>query len=160
MLGSKPLHTLLDANIKIRSKEGKPCDMGRYQRLIGKHIYLAHTRHDIAYTVSMVSQYMHNPYSTHMDVVIIILRYLNGAPEKGILFQKHNHIKVEAFTDVDWASSHDDRRSTSGYCAFVGGNLVAWRSKKQDVVARSSAEPWLRVFLKYYGLVDFLEKCA
>jgi len=33
-----------------------------------------------------------------------------------------------------------DRRSTSGYCTFVGGNLVTWRSKKQSVVARSSAE--------------------
>ena len=47
---------------------------------------------------------------------------------------------MEAFTDADWAGSVDDRRSTSGYCTFIGGNLVTWRSKKQTVVARSSAE--------------------
>ncbi|CAL9029200.1 unnamed protein product [Prunus brigantina] len=44
------------------------------------------------------------------------------------------------YTDVDWAGSITDRRSTSGYFTFVGGNLVTWRSKKQNVVSRSSAE--------------------
>ncbi|CAL5349086.1 unnamed protein product [Camellia sinensis] len=58
----------------------------------------------------------------------------------GILFSNHGHLRLEAFTDADWAGSIDDRRSTSGYCAFVGGNLVTWRSKKQGVVSRSSAE--------------------
>ena len=59
---------------------------------------------------------------------------------RGLLFSKNDHLRIEAFTDADWAGSLDDRRSTSGYCTFVGGNLVTWRSKKQSVVARSSAE--------------------
>lgn len=46
--------------------------------------------------------------------------------------------------DADWAGSVDVRRSTSGYCLFVWGNLVTWRSKKQIVVARSSAKQELR----------------
>lgn len=49
-------------------------------------------------------------------------------------------MKVEAFSNADWVGSVDDRRSTSGYCLFVGGNLVTWCSKKQSVVARSSVE--------------------
>lgn len=51
---------------------------------------------------------------------------------------------IEGYTDADWAGSIMDRRSTSGYFTFVGGNLVTWRSKKQKVVARSSAEAEFR----------------
>ena len=48
------------------------------------------------------------------------------------------------FSDADWAGSITDRRSTSGYCSYVWGNLVTWRSKKQTVVSRSSAEAEFR----------------
>ena len=51
---------------------------------------------------------------------------------------------MEAFTDADWTSSIDDRRSTSDYCTFLGGNLIMWKSKKQAIVARSSAEAEFR----------------
>ncbi|XP_019051587.1 PREDICTED: uncharacterized protein LOC109114032 [Nelumbo nucifera] len=69
-----------------------------------------------------------------------ILAYLKGCPRKRILYPNHGHLKVNAYYDASWASSIDDRRSTSGYCILVGGNVVYWRSKKQLVVARSSAE--------------------
>jgi len=47
---------------------------------------------------------------------------------------------MKVYTDVDYAGSIVDRRSTTGYYLFLGGNLVIWRSKKQNVVARLSAE--------------------
>ena len=87
---------------------------------------------------------MHSPSSEHFDAVFRILRYLKGTPERGSLFENKCHLRLEVFTDADWAGSVTDRRSTSGYCAFVGGNLVIWRSKKQNVVARSSAETEFR----------------
>jgi len=83
---------------------------------------------------------MHDPRKLHMDTVERILRYLKSTPGKGILFTNHGNLKVEGYTDADWAGSKNDRRSTSGYFTFVGGNLVTWMSKKQHVVARSSAE--------------------
>jgi hypothetical protein len=107
---------------------------------VGKLIYLSHTRPDIAYAVSVVSQFMHNPRQPHMDAVERILRYLKSSPGKGLLFSKHGHLGVDGYTDADWAGSANDRRSTSGYFTYVGGNLVTWRSKKQSVVSRSSAE--------------------
>ena len=87
---------------------------------------------------------MHAFGSAHFETVFRILRYLKGTPRKGILFKKHDHLHVEVYTDADWAGSTTDRKLTSGYCSFVGGNLVTWCSKKQSVVARSSAEAEFR----------------
>ncbi|GAV74092.1 hypothetical protein CFOL_v3_17573, partial [Cephalotus follicularis] len=58
----------------------------------------------------------------------------------GLVYRNYGHQRIEGFSDADWAESPVDRRSTSGYCAFVGGNLVSCKGKKQPVVARLSAE--------------------
>lgn len=63
---------------------------------------------------------------------------------KGILYQKHDHNQIEVYIDADWADSLTDQRSTSGYCSFVGRNLVTWRSKKQLVFMESSVEAEFR----------------
>ncbi|KAI5328449.1 hypothetical protein L3X38_027846 [Prunus dulcis] len=87
----------------------------RYQRLVRIFIYLSLTRLDIAYAVSVASQFMRSPSDDHMAAVMRILSYLKFAPGR-------------------------DRHSTSGYFTFVGGNLVTWCSKKQNVVSRSFAK--------------------
>ena len=96
---------------------------------MGKLIYLSHTRLDIAYAVSLVSQFMHNPSKDHMQAVVWILRYLKSSLEKGLMFRIHNHLNIEGYTDADWATS-SDKKLTSRYFTFVGGNLITWRSKK------------------------------
>ena len=83
---------------------------------------------------------MHNPNEEHLNVALRIVKYLKNSPGMGLLFTKAETMEVEIYTDADWTSSSLDRRSIYGYYSFMGGNLVTWRSKKQPVVARSSAE--------------------
>ncbi|XP_043697456.1 uncharacterized mitochondrial protein AtMg00810-like, partial [Telopea speciosissima] len=107
MLGCKPVDTPLKPNTHLKN---------------------------IAFAVSVVSQFMLNSHSSHLEAAYRILRYLKSSFGKGVLYSSHSHLRVEAYTDVDW----HDRRSTSRYYTYVGGNLTTWRSKKQAMVARSS----------------------
>ncbi|GAV56879.1 hypothetical protein CFOL_v3_00420 [Cephalotus follicularis] len=88
----------------------------------------------------MISQFMHSPKEEQLDAVYRVLRYLKGTPGRGLFFKKGEQRMVEIYIDTDWAGSSVDRMSMSDYCTYVWGNLVTWRSKKQPVVARSSAE--------------------
>ncbi|RVW35033.1 Retrovirus-related Pol polyprotein from transposon TNT 1-94 [Vitis vinifera] len=168
MLGCKPVDTPMDPIGKIdKDNDSHPTDRDRYQRLVGKLIYLTHTRPDIGFVVSMVSRYMNNPTERHMKAIYRILQYLKKSLGRGLYFKKTLSREVEVFTDADWAGSLIDRRSTTGYCSYVWGNLVTWRSKKQFVVARSSAKAefrtmahgicegmWLQKILKELGIIS------
>ena len=83
---------------------------------------------------------MQSPHNDHWDALIRILRYIRRTPGQGLLYEDKGNTQIVGFCDVDWAGSPIDRRSTSGYCVSVGGNLISWKSKKHNVVARSSAE--------------------
>ena len=77
-------------------------------------MYLAHTRPDLAYALSIVSQFMHNPGEQHMNAVMRILRYLKSALGNGILFSK-NIVEqaIDVYIDVDCAGDKSDMLSTS-----------------------------------------------
>jgi hypothetical protein len=105
MSGCRPADTPMDPNAKLWEKGSVPVDTGRYQRLVGKLIYLSHTRPDIAFSVSVVSQFMHSPFEEHLEAVYRILRYLKANPGKGLFFRKTNERNVSIFTDADWADS-------------------------------------------------------
>ncbi|XP_019058216.1 PREDICTED: uncharacterized protein LOC109116727 [Tarenaya hassleriana] len=139
-LGAKPARTPLEANYKDTSDSSPFPDIERFRRVVGKLIYLTLTRPDLSFAVHQVSQWMHAPTLHHWHMVDRILRYLKGLPGMGIWMHNNQHTEIVGYYDADWARDKADRKSTTGYCTFVGGNLVTWRSKKQTVVARSSAE--------------------
>ncbi|KAL5813710.1 hypothetical protein ACOSQ4_002631 [Xanthoceras sorbifolium] len=80
------------------------------------------------------------PHSTHFAAVLHILRYLKGTMFHGLHFSAHSSLDLQAYSDADWAGDPTDRRSTTGFCFFLGDSLISWRSKKQTVTARSSTE--------------------
>ncbi|RVW43554.1 Retrovirus-related Pol polyprotein from transposon RE1 [Vitis vinifera] len=86
MSGCQPVNTPIEEGLKLCVELNQvSTDKGRYQRLVGRLMYLAHTRPDLAYALSVVSQYMHNPGEHHMNAVMCILRYLKNAPGKGMI---------------------------------------------------------------------------
>ena len=141
MMGCRPASSPMDPNFKLSLESGDLLpDATQYQRLVGRLIYLTHTRPDISFAVSVVSQFMHAPRTSHLDAVHQILRYLKTCPGLGLFYTSGEQCGVSCFTDADYAGSKTDRRSTSGFCTFRGTHLLSWKSKKQAVVSRSSAE--------------------
>nr|XP_043630053.1 secreted RxLR effector protein 161-like [Erigeron canadensis] len=155
MVDCKPSETPMMMNHKLFIGNGaKNADQNRYQRIVGKLIYLSHTQPDIVYAVGVVSQSMHQPQEAHMNAFLRILRYFKETSGHGVLFEPNEHLNIQVYRDADWAGDKENMRSTSGYFSPVGGNLVTWRSKKQKVVSLSSAEAEFRG--KARGLAEAL----
>ena len=105
-------------------------NIGSYQRLFGKVIYLLHTHPDVSYVVNYLGQFMHNPRVSHLQAAHQVLRYLKGTVGWGLHFKRQGTFSLDAYTDFDFIGSLIDCRSTTGYYTFLGGNLGTWRSKK------------------------------
>ena len=114
MLDCKPAETPIVVNQSLQMIEGaEVANREQYQKLVRKLIYLSHTRPDIAYDIGIVSRFMHQPQIQHMGAVYRILRYLKGTLGKGIVFQRNEHLDLQAYTDANWAGDRDGRKSTS-----------------------------------------------
>ena len=158
----------MDIHLKLGHTKGDLLtDPYTYQRLIGKLIYLTITRPDITFPVHVLSQYMQSPTTVHMQAGKRILRYLLSNPGQGILLASSSAAQVQAYCDSDWASCPNTRRSTTGFCIFLGHSPVSWKSKKQNIVARSTAEAeyramaltaceitWITALLQDMGLTN------
>jgi len=133
--------TPVDTRAKLSATDGDPVeDASQYRSLAGALQYLTLTRPDIAYAVQQVCLFMHDPREPHLALLKRILRYVKGTLSTGLHIGTGPVDRLTAYSDADWAGCPDSRRSTSGYCVFLGDNLVSWSSKRQTTVSRSSAE--------------------
>ena len=102
LLGSKPVETPMDPNVKLYEDQGELLfNPERYRCLVGKLNYLTITRPDISFAVSVLSQFMKDPRLPHWEVVIRIMRYLKAHPGRGLLYKANGHLQVKAYTDAD-----------------------------------------------------------
>ncbi|CAM8877731.1 unnamed protein product [Rhodiola kirilowii] len=137
-----PVHTPLSVSTQLVSGTDAPfSDPTLFRSLVGAIQYLTITRPDIAFAVNSVSQFLQAPRDEHFKAVKRILRYVKGTIHFGLSISPSSaSATVLGYSDADWASCLETRRSTYGYAIFLGGNLVSWSAKKQPTVSRSSCE--------------------
>ncbi|XP_050280728.1 secreted RxLR effector protein 161-like [Quercus robur] len=111
-----------------------------YRSIIGSLLYLTASRSDIAFSMSVYARYQVTSKESHLTAVKRTIRYVNGTLDYGLWYSKDSNACLASYSDVDWAGSVDDRKSTSGGCFYLGNNLVSWMSKKKNFVSLSTAE--------------------
>lgn len=112
-----------------------------YQELVGSLLYVAQiTRPDIAFCVNNVSRFNSKHSKEHWEAALHILRYLKLTIDCVLRFEKTDERDVFAYSDADYASEIDKRRSCSGFVLKLGGGAISWHSKRQEIVALSSTE--------------------
>ncbi|RHN78204.1 putative RNA-directed DNA polymerase [Medicago truncatula] len=152
----------------IKDENGVKVDATKYKQIVGCLMYLAATRPDLMYVLSLISRFMNCPTELHMHAVKRVLRYLNGTINLGIMYKRNGSDKLEAYTDSDYAGDLDDRKSTFGYVFLLSSGAVSWSSKKQPVVTLSTTEVefiatafcacqsvWMRRVLEKLGCTQF-----
>ncbi|XP_021743053.1 uncharacterized protein LOC110709141 [Chenopodium quinoa] len=160
--------TPMNVNEKLQREDGtEVANATLFRSLVGGLNYLTHTRPDIAFPVSLVSRFLHDPSRQHLGAAKRTLRYAAGTIDFGIWYSKTSSFKLVGFTDSDWVGSIDDRKSTSVSVFSLGSGAVTWSSMKQETVALSSSEAeyaaatlaarrdlWLRKLLSDLGYVQ------
>jgi hypothetical protein len=139
--GKSHARTPMSTSVKLHMDVvGKPVDQSLYQSMIGCLLYLTASRLDISFSVGVCARFQANLKESHLTAVKRILRYVNGIVNFGISFSRNTNLELVGYFDADWARNADDRKSPSGGCFYVGTNLVAWMSKKQNSISLSTAE--------------------
>uniref|UniRef100_A0ACD5ZLC4 Uncharacterized protein n=1 Tax=Avena sativa TaxID=4498 RepID=A0ACD5ZLC4_AVESA len=141
----RTVETPMELNVKLQPTNGDHLpDLTRYRHLVGSLVYLAVTRPDISYPVHILSQFFSAPITIHYNHLLRVLRYLRGTITRRFFFPRSSSLQLQCYSDAMWASDPSDRRSLSAYCVFLGGLLIAWKTKKQTAVSHSSVEADLR----------------
>ncbi|XP_059281244.1 uncharacterized mitochondrial protein AtMg00810-like [Lycium ferocissimum] len=140
MTCAKAINTPLEQKHGLQEATGELVDTSLYRSIVGSLQYLTLTRPDITHAVNLASQFMQNPNSGHFQGVKRILRYIKGTIHHGLRIISQSPLRLYGYSDADSGGCTTTRRSTTGYSIYLGANCISWASKKQTIVARSSAK--------------------
>ncbi|KAJ9556753.1 hypothetical protein OSB04_011367 [Centaurea solstitialis] len=157
----RPVVTPFDPSTNLKKNQGDSVAQLEYTQVLGSLMYIMNCiRPDIAYTVSRLSRYSHNPDKDHWYALVRVLGYLKHTIQYGLHYRKFPPV-IEGYCDANWISNNSESKSTSGYVFTLGGASISWKSSKQTVNTRSTMEAefvaldkaaeeaeWLKSFLE------------
>ena len=118
--------TPMAANAKLTNDpSGESIDVTLYRSMIGCLLYLTASCPDIAFGVGICFRFQSNPKVSHLNAIKRIIKYVNGTCDYCLYYSKESNMSLAEYSDADWASNANDRKSTTGGCFYVGANLVA-----------------------------------
>ena len=144
----KPRNTPCEVNLDVYRSNNDSLQEeslgGSYREIVGSLVYaMTCSRPDLAWVVTKLSQHLANPSPADWMTIRHVLRYIKATIDYKLVFKKSNEgLQISCYSDSDWASEKEDRRSTTGYAFTLNreGPVIAWKSKKQHTVALSSCE--------------------
>ncbi|KAL4309595.1 hypothetical protein GQ457_01G033490 [Hibiscus cannabinus] len=137
----KGVDSPLPSNLKLSKNDGeKLYDPSIFRSIVGSLLYMTATRPDLMFPATLLSRFLSSPTDVHLGVAKRVLRYVKSTLGEGLNYLKMDNVVLTGYSDSDWAGSLDDMKSTSGYVFNVGSGAICWSSKKQQVVAQSTAE--------------------
>lgn len=83
---------------------------------------------------------MQSPRQSHFEALAHTISYGAHTVGQGILLKADAHVKLQAFTNSDWATCPDSRKSVTGYLMMLGNSPITWKSKKQSTISKSSSK--------------------
>jgi len=150
---SKLYKTPMETNLKI--EQAKEIDESiKYRNLIGELLYISSgTRPDIAYSVNYLSRFKNCFDKTHYKYAMRILKYLIDTKDVKLRYKKNLIFdKTDCFVDSDFAGHNVNQKPRSGYVITLNGNVIFWKSQKQNVITKSST------FAEYVAISEAVTK--
>jgi hypothetical protein len=141
MLECKSMNTPMEAKLKLLADTSSELiDATLYKQIIGSLMCLMNTRPDICFSMNTLIQFLVEPRHVHLVAAKHVMRYLKGTIDCGLSYDGDHNFTLSGYTDVDWAGSVSNRKSTSGCCFSLGSTMISWQSRKQSNIALSTME--------------------
>lgn len=137
----KKVKTPMEVNLDLkRNEDVKFITKLPYKELLGSLTYIMiGSRPDICFSIGFFGRYQECATDEHFKHLLRVLKYLKYTKNLKLSFLKSNET-LTGYVDADWANDKDSRKSITGFCFKLFGNLISWSSKKQSMVTLSSTE--------------------